>query len=181
MAAQWGAIRKGASCAGGNGLIVARLAGDDNAHARVSTFWGKNERCNWPSAFYTSECCSSCRTFQPSNARLKDAIKAATGTQTDEETEAHRLRLLADFTDVRDKVSSEIAEPYLHYASRINVVGAYQSILGTVFKDVPGLQGYGDRNAIWVITPAEQLAFKLKNFFDESTNCRGQRSPCSKP
>jgi len=113
--------------------------------------------------------------FSHATPELRDAITAATGAQTDEEVEIHRLKLLKDFADVRDKVSAEIAEPYTHYASRLDVVGAYQSILGTVFRDVPGMQGYGDKNAIWVITPLEQLAFKMRGFFHEVHELDGSK------
>ena len=106
---------------------------------------------------------------------VRDAIKMATRAQTEDDIEKHRQSLLADFTKVRDHVIAEIAEPYIHYASRVNLVGAYQSILGTVFEDIPGFQGYGDKNAIWVITPIEQLAFKLKDFFHEVHVLRGAK------
>lgn len=106
---------------------------------------------------------------------VRDAIVAATGAKTEDEIEKHRQDLLADFIKVRDHVIKETPEPYNHYASRINLVGAYQSILGTVFKDVPGLQGYGDKNAVWVITPIEQLAFKLKSFFHEVHELQGTK------
>ena len=111
----------------------------------------------------------------PPTPEVIDAIKVATGAQNDAEIEQHRQNLLEDFTKVRDEVSNEIAEPYIHYASRIDIVGVYQSMLGTVFKDIPGLQGYGDKNAVWVITPLEELGFKLKDFFHEVHELRGGR------
>ena len=115
--------------------------------------------------------------FNQSSADLTTAIKLGAGLQTDAEVEAHRLQLLADFTSVRDAAAAEIPEPYIHYASRVDIVGLYQSILGTVFEDVPGLQGYGDKNAVWVITPLEELGFKLKSFFHEVHELEGVKMP----
>src|SRR6185312_6220310 len=60
---------------------------------------------------------------------VKAAVTAATGAQTDAEIEQHRMQLLADFTKVRDKAYEEVPEPYVHYVSRIEVVGLYQSVL----------------------------------------------------
>lgn len=108
---------------------------------------------------------------------VKAAVTAATGAQTDAEIEQHRMQLLADFTKVRDKAYEEVPEPYVHYVSRIDVVGLYQSVLSKVFGDIPGLQGYGDRNPAWVVTLLEQGAFKLKSFFHEIHELRGSKKP----
>ncbi len=54
------------------------------------------------------------------------------------------------------------------YVSRIDSVGRFQSILATVFQDVPGLQGYGDKNPIWLTTLVESAAHNVKSFFDRT-------------
>ena len=93
--------------------------------------------------------------FSQTTPAVKAAITAATGSTTDAQIEQDRIQLLADFTSVRDKARKEVPEPYVHYASRIDVVGLYQSVLSKVFHDIPGLQGYGDRNPVWVATLLE--------------------------
>src|SRR5690348_11319158 len=96
--------------------------------------------------------------FSHTTPEVKAAIMAATGSQTDAEIEQHRTQLLTEFTDVRDKANEEVPEPYVHYASRIDVVGLYQSVLSKVFNNIPALQGYGDRNPVWVATLLEEGA-----------------------
>lgn len=115
--------------------------------------------------------------FSQSKPEVNKAIAAATGAGTPGEIEEKRQALLADFTKKRDEAAAETAEAYTHYASRVDIVGVYQSILGTVFQDLPGLQGYGNRNAVWLATPLEQLAFKVKAFFHEVHDIEGAKVP----
>ncbi len=115
--------------------------------------------------------------FRQATPEVKATITAATGARTDAEIEQHRTQLLADFTNVRDRAHEETPQLYVHYASRFEVVGLYQSALSKVFNNIPGLQGYGNRNPIWVTTLLEQGAFKLKSFFLEIHNLRGTKKP----
>jgi len=113
--------------------------------------------------------------FNQPTPEVKAAITAATGAQAETEIEQHRTQLLADFTEVRDKSSEEVPQPYVHYASRVDVVGLYQSVLSNVFSGIPGFQGYGNQNPIWVTTLLEQGAYKLKSFFYEIHDLRGAK------
>jgi hypothetical protein len=110
-----------------------------------------------------------------STPEAKAAIAAATGSQTVAEAEEHRTQLLKDFAEVNDKANGEVPEPYVHYASRIDVVGLYQSVLAKVFGEIPGLQGYGNRNPAWVITLLEQGAFESTSFFNEVHELMGAK------
>jgi len=103
------------------------------------------------------------------------AIVAALGAQTSSEIDQHRAQLLADFTKVRDKAQEEISLPYVHYASRFDIVGLYQSVLADVFRGISAFQGYGDANPVWVTTLLEQDAFKLKSFFNEIRELNGAK------
>ena len=85
--------------------------------------------------------------------QVKAAIKAATAASSDAEVDQHRVRLLAEFAEVRDQAIKEIPPPYVHYASRLNVVGLYQSALAKVFSDIPAFQGYGTLSCMGYDTP----------------------------
>ena len=106
---------------------------------------------------------------------LAQVISAATGVQTATEIEQHRTQLLAGLTRVRDNAIGEISQDYVHYASRVGIVGAYQSVLSALFSEIPALQGYGDRNPVWVTTLLEQGGYKLKSFFQEIHELRGAK------
>lgn len=112
--------------------------------------------------------------FNQSTPEVKAAIVAATGASTDDEIEQHRTGLLAVFTQARDKSAEEIPQPYIHYASRFPIVGVYQSIVSRVFSQIPGFQGYGNHNPIWVTTLLEQGAYRLKNFFHTVYEFKGE-------
>ena len=96
-------------------------------------------------------------------AEVRAIIAAATDAKSNDEIEQQRADLLASFSAVRDKAAAEIPLPYTHYASRFDIVGVYQSVLSGLFSDIPALQGYGDRNAVWLTTPLEESAFKVKS------------------
>jgi hypothetical protein len=66
--------------------------------------------------------------FSQSTQEVKAAIKAATGAQTDTEIEQHRIQLLPDFKKVSDKANEEVPQPYLHYASKFDIVDPGASI-----------------------------------------------------
>jgi predicted phosphodiesterase len=113
--------------------------------------------------------------FSQTTPEVRTAITAATGAQTSPEIEQHLAQLLADFIKVRDKAQEEVPLPYVHYASRFDIVGLYQSVLSKVFSDISAFQGYGDANPVWVTTLLEQDAFKLKSFFHEIHELRGTK------
>ena len=113
--------------------------------------------------------------FTQGTPEVKAAISRATTAQTDTEIEQHRIQLLADFTSVRNKAMGEVPQPYLHFASRFDIVGLYQSVLSKLFNGIPGLQGYGNRNPIWVTTLLEQSAFKLTSFFHQIHEVEGTK------
>ena len=92
-------------------------------------------------------------------------------------SEAHRARFLQAFTDIRDKAGREAPQAYVHYVSRFDVVGLYQSILSRFFEQIPALQGYGNLNPIWVTTLIEQGMYKLKSFFQEVHVLDGKKKP----
>lgn len=113
--------------------------------------------------------------FSQSTQDLKAAIKAATGSESDVEIEQHRVKLLADFTEVSDKANEEVPQPYTHYVSRFDIVGLYQSVLSKVFSGISGFQGYGNHNPIWVVTLLEEAGFKLKSFFQQVHELEGTK------
>jgi Calcineurin-like phosphoesterase len=113
--------------------------------------------------------------FSQSSPEVTTAITAATGAQSKHEIEQHRSQLLADFTKVRDQAKEEVSQPYIHYASRFDIVGLYQSVLSIVFSEISAFQGYGVANPSWVTTLLEQGAFKLKSFFHEIHELRGKK------
>lgn len=115
--------------------------------------------------------------FSVTSSEVKAAITAAIGAKTEAEIEEHRAHLLADFTRVRDKANEEVPQPYVHYASRFDIVGLYQSVLCKVFTDIPAFQGYGNVNPIWVTTLLEEAAFRLKDFFHQVHEIRGTEKP----
>jgi hypothetical protein len=80
-------------------------------------------------------------------------------------TENERLRLVAQFSALKHQSVSEPSHRDVHYVSRFDGLGLYQSVLSKIFNSIPALQGYGDRNPIWVTTWIEQGVYSLKSFF----------------
>lgn len=103
------------------------------------------------------------------------AIAAATKAEADTDIDQHRTQLLKAFTEIRDKANGEASQAYVHYASRFDIVGVYQSVLSRLFEQIPGMQGYGNRNPFWVTTLIEQGIYKLKSFFHEVRELDGQK------
>jgi hypothetical protein len=54
-----------------------------------------------------------------------------------------------------------------HYVSRFDAAGLFQSALAKIFSDIPDLQGYGDKNPIWITTLIEGAAHKVQFFFEK--------------
>lgn len=98
---------------------------------------------------------------------VRKIITAATGARSESEIDQQRTELLAGFTEIRDKAATEIPQPYIHYASRFDVVGVYQSVLSTLFSQIPQFQGYGGLSLSWVTTPLEESAFKAESVLRE--------------
>ncbi len=103
------------------------------------------------------------------------AIAVATGAKTADDIDQHRTQLLEVFTSIRDKADGETSQAYVHYASRFDIVGLYQSVLSRLFNQLPGMQGYGNRNPVWLTTLIEQGIFKLASFFHEVRELDGQK------
>ncbi len=102
-------------------------------------------------------------------------ISAATGAASDADIDQHRTELVKAFTEIRDKATGEESQAYVHYASRFDIVGVYQSVLSHLLNQVPGMQGYGNRNPVWVTTLIEQGIYKLESFFHEVRELDGQK------
>jgi len=95
----------------------------------------------------------------------KKAIAEQMGWTDDARIEVERQNLLASIREVKTSADSEVPLPYVHYASRSPLVGCYQAVLSKLFSDIPEFQGYGDGNAIWAITPIEQVGHLIGTFF----------------
>lgn len=96
---------------------------------------------------------------------VRSAVAIAIGSSDLQTVEAARADLASHFGSIRDAAASEPSHGDVDYVSRVNLVGLYQSALAKVFSRIPALQGYGDRNPIWVVTLIEEGTYKLGSFF----------------
>ena len=98
-----------------------------------------------------------------------DDVRAAVGAainSTDPPTiESTRAQLASQFAQVQSAAGQEVEHGDVDFVSRVDIVGVYQSVLSSVFSRIPSLQGYGDRNPVWIVTLIEQGAFALESFF----------------
>jgi hypothetical protein len=109
---------------------------------------------------------------------VRNAVVDAIGTTDPNLIEAERLRLASHFTSIRDAAASEQSHRDVDYVSRFNLVGLYQSVLSKVFSGIPSLQGYGDRNPIWIVTLIEQGVYALGGFFKQvHEDVEGRKEP----
>ncbi len=109
---------------------------------------------------------------------VKDAIAGAIGSNDGASVEQERQELLQVMQGIKATADAELPLPYVHYVSRCNLVGLYQAVLSKLFTDIPALQGYGDRNPIWVVTWIEQAAYAMKSFFGMVyEDVHGQKRP----
>src|SRR5260370_6422323 len=109
---------------------------------------------------------------------VRNAVVDAIGYTDPNLIEAERLRLASHFTSIRDAAASEQSHRDVDYVSRFNLVGLYQSVLSKVFNSVPSLQGYGDRNPIWIVTLIEQGVYALGSFFKQvHEDVEGRKEP----
>ncbi len=103
--------------------------------------------------------------FRSNDDVIKKAVADSLGSQDAVAIESERQRLIEQFVQAKTAADSEQPMEYVHYASRNGLVGLYQSILSKLFTDIPQLQGYGDRNPIWVVTWIEEACYASKAFF----------------
>lgn len=109
---------------------------------------------------------------------VRTVISAAINSSDPAVIENERLRLAVQFAGIHASATEEHSHGDVDYVSRIDIVGLYQSVLSSVFSRIPSLQGYGDRNPIWVITLIEQGAFALRNFFRQVyEDVQGNKEP----
>ena len=101
------------------------------------------------------------------SAEVQIAVADAIGTSDPASVEAERSKLASHFASIRDTAASEQSHRDVDYVSRFNLVGLYQSVLSKVFSSIPSLQGYGDRNPIWIVTLIEQGVYALGSFFKQ--------------
>ena len=101
------------------------------------------------------------------SAEVQDQVATAYGFGDLRAIEAKRVELVSHFRAVSQAIAVEDPQPYSQYISRIQLVGVVQSALAGVFAEIPGLQGYGGMNPLWVTTKIEQFAFDVKNFFHQ--------------
>jgi hypothetical protein len=73
--------------------------------------------------------------------------------------------LSARLREATANLQAESSHSDAHYVSRFSGVGIFQSALSAIFADLPDLQGYGDKNPIWVTTGIEEITHKVKVFF----------------
>lgn len=113
-----------------------------------------------------------------SSPEVQSAIADAIGNSEADSVEAERLKLASHFASIRDAAASEQSHRDVDYVSRVNLVGLYQSVLSKVFGSIPSLQGYGDRNPIWIVTLVEHGVFSLGNFFKQvREDVHGRKQP----
>jgi Calcineurin-like phosphoesterase len=109
---------------------------------------------------------------------VRSAVAAAIGSQDPQKVAAERANLASHFSSIRDQATSEPSHGDVDYVSRFNFVGLYQSILAKVFNRIPALQGYGDRNPVWVVTLIEEGVYRFGGFFKSVyTDVHGQKEP----
>jgi hypothetical protein len=109
---------------------------------------------------------------------VQNAISIATATTDSAVVEQQRQELLAQFTTLAGSARGEDAPGYAEYVSRFDGVGLFQSVLAKLFQDFPDLQGYGDKNFSWVLTPIEEVAHAFKGFFSAAfKDVHGEHKP----
>jgi hypothetical protein len=109
---------------------------------------------------------------------VRNAIADAIGTSEPALIETERSKLASDFASIRDVAANEQSHRDVDYVSRFNIVGLYQSVLSKVFGSIPSLQGYGDRNPVWIVTLLEEGIYALGNFFKQvHEDIQGKKEP----
>ena len=98
---------------------------------------------------------------------VRAAIGYAIGSGDPAKIEKQRAALGPVFAAGAKAISAEPSHQDVHFVSRIDFVGLYQSVLAKVFCDIPDLQGYGDKNPSWLATIIEQVAYNFSTFFNK--------------
>jgi|HubBroStandDraft_6_1064221.scaffolds.fasta_scaffold57308_2 hypothetical protein len=109
---------------------------------------------------------------------VSDAISYGSGPAGADEIEHRRSLLSSRLREATANLQAEPAHSDAHYVSRFSGVGIFQSALSAIFADLPDLQRYGDKNPIWVTTLIEEIAHKVKAFFERAHEDRtGKKQP----
>ena len=108
--------------------------------------------------------------------KLSGAISHGSGSPEADEIERQRSLLSARLREATANLQAEPSHSDAHYVSRFSGVGIFQSAMSVIFADLPDLQGYGDRNPIWVTTVIEEITHKVKAFFERVHEDRPGRS-----
>lgn len=118
------------------------------------------------------------RNLNEGSTEVQSAVADTIASSDPASVEVERLRLASHFASIRDTAASEQSHRDVDYVSRFNLVGLYQSVLSKVFGSIPSLQGYGDRNPIWIVTLIEHGVYSLGNFFKQvREDVHGQKQP----
>lgn len=96
---------------------------------------------------------------------LTHAIALGVGSTDPAEIQKGKDRIAAHVATALSQTQQEGSHGDKHYVSRFDPVGLFQSALSRIFNEVPGLQGYGNMNPIWVLTIIEEIAEWVKKFF----------------
>ena len=115
------------------------------------------------------------------NRRTPEALAAtqqALGTSDATQVEAQRAAFALFLNKATNAIKAEPSHDDVHFVSRIDSVGLFQSVLAKVFCSIPDLQGYGDKNPSWVATIIEQVAYEVTTFFQRVyTDVHGNKKP----
>ncbi|MGA2536721.1 MAG: metallophosphoesterase [Terracidiphilus sp.] len=98
-------------------------------------------------------------------AEVSAAIGEALGTTDQSAIAAGRATLSNQLSQALQSVQTEPSHQDVHFVSRFDLVGLFQSALGKVFSDIPDLQRYGDKNPAWLATIIEEITYDLSTFF----------------
>ena len=97
---------------------------------------------------------------------IQQTISEATGASTPDAIDAHRNALAAKVGPAIQAAQGEGSHEDLHYVSRFDIVGFFQSALANVFSGIPEIQGYGDANPNWIAAPIDSVINDIKSLFE---------------
>lgn len=101
------------------------------------------------------------------SAELREHIAGVLGTNDAGAIDSRIASLSKSVGAALDGLRSEHSHDDVHYVSRFDAAGIFQSALAKVFNDIPELQGYGDKNPVWVTTLIEEAVHKLQFCLDK--------------
>jgi hypothetical protein len=106
------------------------------------------------------------------------AIGYSIGSNDPAAIETERTALVPSFAAGAAAVSTEPSHQDVHFVSRFDFVGRFQSVLAKVFYGIPDLQGYGDKNPSWLATIIEEVTYDVSTFFTRVyTDVHGDKKP----